>query len=81
MNNGSIILDNQDSLSPYSCIFTYPVARSMEVTCGDIVFVFEEGDIASGCEDIGPMEELGESVEFYPSNEDDTYIYEVTINV
>jgi hypothetical protein len=81
VNKGSIILYDQGSLWPYSCVFTYPVASNMEVICGDIVFDFKEGDLSSLCLGVAPIDELGESVEFYPSNEDDNYIYEVTINV
>lgn len=81
MNKGSITLTNIGSFSPYICDFTYPVASNIEVECGDVIFNFEKGDIYSSCMDLGPMEELGESVKIYPSNEDDTYIYEVTVNV
>ena len=81
VNKGSIILTDPGSFMPYSCVFTYPVASGMEVMCGDILFSFNEGEIDSLCLNVGPMEELGESVEIFPSNEDDTYIYEITINV
>lgn len=59
--------------------FEYPVASHvLEVSCGDALFVLHEGWTTSNWA-LGPGEFLGSTVSFWPSNEDDTYIYEVVI--
>lgn len=75
MNHGVITASRSD----FTLTFEYPVASyALEVECGDAVFVLFEGWTTS-TRVIGPGESLGSAVSFYPSNEDDTYIYEVVI--
>lgn len=64
---------------PCTLTFEYPVAMDyLEVSCGDAEFILFVGETTSDYS-IGPGESLGSTVSFYPSNEDDTYIYEVVI--
>ena len=58
--------------------FEYPVATTLEVSCGDATFVLRVGETTANWT-AGPGESLGSTVSFYPSNEDDIYIYEITI--
>lgn len=66
------------SSSNVTLTFEYPVATNLEVSCGDVEFILVTGSTQSNYS-IGPGESLGSTVSFYPSNEDDTYIYEVVI--
>lgn len=52
----------------------------MEVICGSLLFSMYAGNTTQTYA-TGPGEKLGSTVEFYPSNEDDMYIYQVTINI
>lgn len=75
MNHGVITTSKQQ----FKLTFEYPVATDyLEVSCGDALFVLFEGGTTSSYS-IGPGESLGSTVSFYPSNEDDIYIYEVAI--
>lgn len=63
----------------FTLTFEYPVAADyLQVSCGDAEFVLFEGRTKFNYA-IGPGESLGSTVSFYPSNEDDIYIYEVAI--
>ena len=75
MNHGVITT----SQLQYILTFEYPVATDyLEVSCGDAEFILFEG-WTSSYQSKGPLYSLGSTISFYPSNEDDTYIYEVVI--
>ena len=76
VNHGVITLNQR----VYTLTFEYPVTMDVEVTCGDLSFTILEGTTTNS-NSLAPGEELGETIEFWPSNEDDTYIYEVAINI
>lgn len=87
INHGVITIENW----VYCLTFEFPVACNyMTVNCSPQYWEFNEGDTKKWSMAAAP-EGIGDTIEIYASNygfddysatnEDDTYIYEVTINV
>ena len=76
VNHG--VITTSTSYFNFNLTFEYPVASNFKVLCGDANFVLSAGSTTSNWA-IGPGESLGSTVSFEPSNEDDIYIYEITI--
>ena len=76
VNHG--VITTSTSYFNFNLTFEYPVASNFKVLCGDANFVLSAGSTTSNWA-IGPGESLGSTVSFDPSNEDDIYIYEITI--
>lgn len=81
VGGGKIVNHGVITTSQLLCTLTfeYPITSDyLEVSCGDAEFALFVGETTDSYT-IGPGESLGSAVSFYPSNEDNTYIYEVVI--